>query len=117
MDPYQLLLLLMINCLLFCLQVNGRDLSKASHEEAVEAFRTAKEPIVVEVLRRVANGNKMKTMPPTTPSPPPMVTVATQTDELIEDDPLFYGMFRPPTPPPALYALNGNEWVFNFVEL
>ena len=93
----------------FFLQVNGRDLSKASHEEAVEAFRTAKEPIVVEVLRRVANGSKMKTMPPTTPSPPPMVTVATQTDELIEDDPFFYGMFRPPTPPPALYALNGNE--------
>ncbi len=101
------------------LQVNGRDLSRASHEEAVEAFRTAKEPIVVEVLRRVANGNaaaagRMKqppaggvggsgaSPPPTPPSPagspPPMTTVATQTDELIEDDPLFYGM----------YALNGN---------
>ena len=108
--------------------MNGRDLSKASHEEAVETFRTAKEPIVVEVLRRVANGNKMKppaltpaqttptsggTVLPSTgsisPPSPPMVTVATQTDELIEDDPLFYGMFHPPsTPPPALYALNGN---------
>lgn len=33
-------------------QVNGKDLSKATHEEAVEAFRNAKEPIVVQVLRR-----------------------------------------------------------------
>ncbi|XP_067292250.1 PDZ domain-containing RING finger protein 4-like [Pseudorasbora parva] len=33
-------------------QVNGRDLSRASHEEAVEAFRSAKDPIVVQVLRR-----------------------------------------------------------------
>ncbi len=88
--------------------MNGRDLSKSSHEEAVEAFRAAKEPIVVEVLRRVANSNKMKTPGPPTGPQTPMVTVATQTDEVIEDDPLFYGMFRPPTPPPALYALNGN---------
>ncbi|XP_023227429.1 E3 ubiquitin-protein ligase PDZRN3-like isoform X1 [Centruroides sculpturatus] len=35
-----------------CSQVNGQDLSKASHEEAIEAFRQAKEPILVEVLRR-----------------------------------------------------------------
>lgn len=33
-------------------QVNGKDLSKATHEQAVEAFRTAKEPIMVQVLRR-----------------------------------------------------------------
>ncbi|XP_076870185.1 E3 ubiquitin-protein ligase PDZRN3-B isoform X2 [Brachyhypopomus gauderio] len=33
--------------------VNGKDLSKATHEQAVEAFRTAKEPIMVQVLRRV----------------------------------------------------------------
>ncbi|XP_017554863.1 PDZ domain-containing RING finger protein 4 isoform X2 [Pygocentrus nattereri] len=33
-------------------QVNGKDLSRASHEEAVEAFRSAKDPIVVQVLRR-----------------------------------------------------------------
>ncbi|KAH7974993.1 hypothetical protein HPB49_022466 [Dermacentor silvarum] len=32
--------------------VNGRDVSNASHEEAVAAFRAASEPIVVEVLRR-----------------------------------------------------------------
>ncbi|XP_049275994.1 E3 ubiquitin-protein ligase PDZRN3 [Rhipicephalus sanguineus] len=33
-------------------EVNGRDVSNASHEEAVAAFRAASEPIVVEVLRR-----------------------------------------------------------------
>lgn len=32
--------------------VNGKDLSKASHEEAVEAFKNATEPIIVQVLRR-----------------------------------------------------------------
>uniref|UniRef100_A0A674F799 Uncharacterized protein n=1 Tax=Salmo trutta TaxID=8032 RepID=A0A674F799_SALTR len=34
------------------LQVNGKDLSKASHDEAVEAIRSVKDPIVVQVLRR-----------------------------------------------------------------
>ncbi|GFR81160.1 PDZ domain-containing RING finger protein 4 [Elysia marginata] len=35
-------------------QVNGQDLSQSTHNEAVEAFRSAKEPIVVEVLRRAS---------------------------------------------------------------
>lgn len=34
------------------LQVNGRDVSQSSHDEAVEAFLQAEEPITVEVLRR-----------------------------------------------------------------
>ncbi|KAM9758381.1 E3 ubiquitin-protein ligase PDZRN3-B isoform 2-T2 [Menidia menidia] len=34
------------------IEVNGKDLSKATHDQAVEAIRTAKEPIVVQVLRR-----------------------------------------------------------------
>ena len=38
--------------LFFALQVNGRDVSQSSHEEAVAAFLTASEPITVEVLRR-----------------------------------------------------------------
>ena len=33
-------------------QVNGRDVSQSSHDEAVEAFLQAEEPITVEVLRR-----------------------------------------------------------------
>uniref|UniRef100_A0A8C4N905 PDZ domain-containing protein n=1 Tax=Eptatretus burgeri TaxID=7764 RepID=A0A8C4N905_EPTBU len=43
-------------------QVNGKDLSKATHEEAVEAFHAAKEPIVVQVLRRVppSSGNSIR---------------------------------------------------------
>uniref|UniRef100_A0A3Q1BTN3 PDZ domain containing ring finger 3 n=1 Tax=Amphiprion ocellaris TaxID=80972 RepID=A0A3Q1BTN3_AMPOC len=36
----------------FSCKVNGKDLSKATHDQAVEAFRTAKEPIMVQVLRR-----------------------------------------------------------------
>ncbi|CAJ0924935.1 unnamed protein product [Ranitomeya imitator] len=34
------------------ISVNGKDLSRATHDQAVEAFKTAKEPIVVQVLRR-----------------------------------------------------------------
>uniref|UniRef100_A0A3Q3J2Y9 RING-type E3 ubiquitin transferase n=1 Tax=Monopterus albus TaxID=43700 RepID=A0A3Q3J2Y9_MONAL len=34
------------------IEVNGKDLSKATHDQAVETFRTAKEPIMVQVLRR-----------------------------------------------------------------
>ena len=75
------------------LQVNGHDLSQSTHEEAVEAFRTAKEPIVVEVLRRV-NKNKLKTRSPA------MVSIGTQTEED------FYCYNRPPTPPPGFYPLH-----------
>ncbi|KAK3102615.1 hypothetical protein FSP39_012654 [Pinctada imbricata] len=74
-------------------KVNGQDLSQATHEEAVEAFRAAKEPIVVEVLRRV-NKSKMKTQPPA------MVSIGTQTEEDI------YGFGRPPTPPPPIFAFS-----------
>ncbi|XP_077459781.1 E3 ubiquitin-protein ligase PDZRN3-B isoform X1 [Stigmatopora argus] len=34
------------------IEVNGKDLSKATHDQAVEAFQTAKDPIMVHVLRR-----------------------------------------------------------------
>ncbi|XP_067302775.1 E3 ubiquitin-protein ligase PDZRN3-B isoform X2 [Pseudorasbora parva] len=36
-------------------EVNGRSLSVATHDQAVEAFQAAKDPIEVEVLRRVAH--------------------------------------------------------------
>ncbi|KAL3852177.1 hypothetical protein ACJMK2_015851 [Sinanodonta woodiana] len=77
------------------LKVNGQDLSQATHEEAVEAFRTAREPIVVEVLRRV-NSNKTPSSKMRSRSPT-MVSIGTQTDEDI------YGLDRPPTPPPTFY--------------
>uniref|UniRef100_A0A8C5RPQ6 Uncharacterized protein n=1 Tax=Laticauda laticaudata TaxID=8630 RepID=A0A8C5RPQ6_LATLA len=45
-----------LTCLFCCCcllpQVNGKDLSKATHDQAVEAFKTANDPIVVQVLRR-----------------------------------------------------------------
>ncbi|XP_061730738.1 E3 ubiquitin-protein ligase PDZRN3-B isoform X4 [Nerophis ophidion] len=36
----------------FSCKVNSKDLSTATHDQAVEAFRTAKDPIMVQVLRR-----------------------------------------------------------------
>ncbi|XP_048879015.1 E3 ubiquitin-protein ligase PDZRN3-B isoform X1 [Brienomyrus brachyistius] len=45
------------------MEVNGKDLSKASHEQAVEAFRTASEPIVVQVLRRAPRPKTMVSPP------------------------------------------------------
>lgn len=76
-------------------QVNGQDLSKSTHEEAVAAFRTAQEPIIVEVLRRV-NKTKMKSRGPT------LVSIATQTEEDV------FGLNRPPTPPPGYYGLENS---------
>ncbi|XP_072566033.1 PDZ domain-containing RING finger protein 4-like isoform X2 [Paramormyrops kingsleyae] len=69
-------------------QVNGKDLSKASHEEALEAFRSAKDPIVVQVLRRspVARGNSH------------LVDVCTQTDITFEHI-VALSKMRPATPP------------------
>ncbi|KFQ22775.1 E3 ubiquitin-protein ligase PDZRN3, partial [Merops nubicus] len=60
-------------------QVNGKDLSKATHEQAVEAFKTAKEPIVVQVLRRTP---RTKAFPP--PHESQLVDVGTQTDITFE---------------------------------
>ncbi|XP_016109382.1 E3 ubiquitin-protein ligase PDZRN3-like [Sinocyclocheilus grahami] len=45
-------------------QVNGRTLSVATHDQAVEAFQTAKDPIEVRVLRRTAQ-KTCKTLKPT----------------------------------------------------
>lgn len=90
--------------------MNGQDLSQSSHYEAVEAFRTAKEPIIVEVLRRTGKGGGggnssefggssgggdrgMKSRCPT------MVSIGTQTEED------FYCYNRPPTPPPGFYPI------------
>lgn len=74
--------------------VNGKDLSKATHEEAVEAFRNAKEPIVVQVLRRTplhrpawATGPDMR-----------LVHASTQTDITFEHI-MALAKLRPPTPP------------------
>ncbi|XP_078596422.1 E3 ubiquitin-protein ligase PDZRN3-like [Branchiostoma floridae x Branchiostoma japonicum] len=79
------------------MQVNGKDLSKASHEESVEAFRTAKEPIIVEVVRRSSVARQGTAKPDR--REPCLVDAAVQTD--IGPDPYYMlGMYRPPTPPP-----------------
>uniref|UniRef100_A0A8C2IMT5 PDZ domain containing RING finger 3a n=1 Tax=Cyprinus carpio TaxID=7962 RepID=A0A8C2IMT5_CYPCA len=45
-------------------EVNGRTLSFATHDQAVEAFQTAKDPIEVQVLRRMAQ-KTCRTLKPT----------------------------------------------------
>ncbi|XP_062317459.1 PDZ domain-containing RING finger protein 4-like [Osmerus eperlanus] len=73
-------------------QVNGKNLSKTSHDEAVEAFRNAKDPIVVQVLRR---------NPPGARGPPQevlVVDVCTQTDITFEHI-MALAKLRPTTPP------------------
>ncbi|NWI94967.1 PZRN3 ligase, partial [Pitta sordida] len=74
-------------------QVNGKDLSKATHEQAVEAFKTAKEPIVVQVLRRTP---RTKAFPPAHDSQ--LVDVGTQTDITFEHI-MALSKMGSPTPP------------------
>ncbi|XP_043933908.1 E3 ubiquitin-protein ligase PDZRN3-like [Protopterus annectens] len=74
-------------------QVNGKDLSKATHEQAVEAFRTAKEPIVVQVLRRTP---RIKMLNPAQESQ--LVDTGTQTDITFEHI-MALAKLRTPTPP------------------
>ncbi|NXW91544.1 PZRN3 ligase, partial [Alopecoenas beccarii] len=74
-------------------QVNGKDLSKATHEQAVEAFKTAKEPIVVQVLRRTP---RTKGFAP--PHESQLVDVGTQTDITFEHI-MALSKMGSPTPP------------------
>ncbi|KAJ8262277.1 hypothetical protein GJAV_G00164630 [Gymnothorax javanicus] len=76
------------------MQVNGKDIAKGSHEEGVEAvFRSAKEPIVVQVLRRNpasrSHGNTQESR---------LVDVCTQTDITFEHI-MALAKLRPTTPP------------------
>uniref|UniRef100_A0A8C2TNR8 PDZ domain containing ring finger 4 n=2 Tax=Coturnix japonica TaxID=93934 RepID=A0A8C2TNR8_COTJA len=75
------------------IEVNGKDLSKATHEEAVEAFRNAKEPIVVQVLRRApiskTHGSSQDVR---------LVDACTQTDITFEHI-MALAKLRPSTPP------------------
>ncbi|XP_072328328.1 E3 ubiquitin-protein ligase PDZRN3-B isoform X1 [Scyliorhinus torazame] len=75
------------------LEVNGKDLSRATHEQAVEAFRMAKEPIVVQVLRRTP---RTKVLNPSHECQ--LVDMGTQTDITFEHI-MALAKIRPPTPP------------------
>ncbi|XP_036108070.1 PDZ domain-containing RING finger protein 4 isoform X1 [Molossus molossus] len=75
-------------------EVNGKDLSKATHEEAVEAFRNAKEPIVVQVLRRTPLSKPIYATAPDVQ----LMNASTQTDITFEHI-MALAKLRPPTPP------------------
>ncbi|XP_037110370.1 PDZ domain-containing RING finger protein 4-like isoform X1 [Syngnathus acus] len=74
-------------------QVNGKELSKSSHEETLESFLPAKDPVVVQVIRRTPSGR---------PHGPPqeihVVDVCTQTDITFEHI-VALAKLRPTTPP------------------
>ncbi|XP_012493881.1 PREDICTED: PDZ domain-containing RING finger protein 4 isoform X1 [Propithecus coquereli] len=76
------------------IEVNGKDLSKATHEEAVEAFRNAKEPIVVQVLRRTPLSRPAYGTVPEVQ----LMNASTQTDITFEHI-MALAKLRPPTPP------------------
>ncbi|XP_053171854.1 E3 ubiquitin-protein ligase PDZRN3-B isoform X2 [Scomber japonicus] len=74
-------------------QVNGKDLSKATHDQAVEAFRTAKEPIMVQVLRRDPHP---KLVSPTIDTQ--VSDISTQTDITLQHI-MALTKLPPPSPP------------------
>lgn len=79
--------------LFLSLQVNGKDLSKATHDQAVEAFRTAKEPIMVQVLRRDPHP---KLVSPTIDTQ--VSDISTQTDITLQHI-MALTKLPPPSPP------------------
>lgn len=84
-------------CFLF-LQVNGKDLSRATHDQAVEAFKTAKEPIVVQVLRRTP---RTKMYNPS--AGVQMMDAGTQTEITFEH---IMALTKMSSPSPSVAALN-----------
>nr|XP_060622319.1 E3 ubiquitin-protein ligase PDZRN3 isoform X1 [Anolis sagrei ordinatus]XP_060622320.1 E3 ubiquitin-protein ligase PDZRN3 isoform X1 [Anolis sagrei ordinatus] len=75
------------------IEVNGKDLSKATHDQAVEAFKSAKDPIVVQVLRRAPRTKVFS------PSPECLlVDTGTQTDITFEHI-MALSKMGSPTPP------------------
>lgn len=80
------------------IEVNGKDLSKATHDQAVEAFRTAKEPLMVQVLRRTPHP---KLLSPT--SDAQLSDTSTQTDITLQH---IMALTKLPAPAPAMTALD-----------
>lgn len=74
-------------------QVNGKELSKLSQEQTLEALRASKEPLVIQVLRRSprlrGDGSCHDLQ---------LVDSGTQTDITFEHI-MALGKLRPPTPP------------------
>ncbi|XP_051932020.1 E3 ubiquitin-protein ligase PDZRN3-B isoform X2 [Hippocampus zosterae] len=75
------------------IEVNGKDLSKATHDQAVEAFRTANDPIMVQVLRRAP---APKPISPTADTQ--LLDTSTQTDITLQHM-MPLATLPPPAPP------------------
>ncbi|XP_055011965.1 PDZ domain-containing RING finger protein 4-like [Boleophthalmus pectinirostris] len=73
--------------------VNGKELSKCGHDEGVASFCSAREPVVVQVIRRTASGR-----PHGSPQEIHVVDVCTQTDITFEHI-MALAKLRPSTPP------------------
>lgn len=74
-------------------QVNGKELSKLSQEQTLEALRSSKEPLVIQVLRRsprLRGDSSCHDLQ--------LVDSGTQTDITFEHI-MALGKLRPPTPP------------------
>ncbi|XP_054640195.1 E3 ubiquitin-protein ligase PDZRN3-B isoform X3 [Dunckerocampus dactyliophorus] len=78
-------------------QVNGKDLSKATHDQAVEAFRTAKDPIMVQVLRRAPLPKVV-----TPPSDTQLSDISTQTEITLQH---IMPLAKLPPPSPSMTVL------------
>ncbi|KAI4881921.1 hypothetical protein NFI96_021100 [Prochilodus magdalenae] len=63
------------------IKANGKELSLATHDEAVKAFLMARDPIEIEILRRVAPSNASDLLP----SGARGVDTSTQTDITLEE--------------------------------
>ncbi|XP_038603887.1 LOW QUALITY PROTEIN: PDZ domain-containing protein 4 [Tachyglossus aculeatus] len=75
------------------LQVNGKELSKLSQEQTLEALRSSKEPLVIQVLRRSPRLRGESSCHDLQ-----LVDSGTQTDISFEHI-MALGKLRPPTPP------------------
>ncbi|KAH0628800.1 hypothetical protein JD844_010343, partial [Phrynosoma platyrhinos] len=79
--------------------VNGRELSRLSQEQTLEALRCSKEPLVIQVLRRSPRNRGGGVEGPTPQGDPTtLVDSGTQTDITFEHL-LGLGRMRPPSPP------------------
>ncbi|KAG9269466.1 E3 ubiquitin-protein ligase PDZRN3 isoform X1 [Astyanax mexicanus] len=76
------------------IKVNNRELSLATHDDAVEAFLMARDPIEVEVLRRVAPTKTSSALIPDTRG----VDTTTQTEISLEHVEAVTKLTSPPTP-------------------
>ncbi|XP_051518179.1 E3 ubiquitin-protein ligase PDZRN3-B [Myxocyprinus asiaticus] len=88
------------------LEVNGRNLSLATHDQAVEAFQTAKDPVEVQVLRRTAHNKTFKAL-----APAQGVDNSTQTNITLKYLTHLEAIGKLPLPPTKL----GSAMLDNFI--